>query len=257
MCGRYSLIHGLSDVALDLGFDPGGLVAESPDADRPRYNIAPGRRGLVVRMSETAEADSAAVAGWMRWGLVPHWTKGDSSAAGVGYRMINARAETVDSKPAFRGLIKSRRCLIPADGFYEWLKLEPEKKRGLKQPWRLTVDGGEVFTMAGLWTRWQPDKGPALESYTIITTTANNVVARIHDRMPVIVDRDDRAAWLDPGLSRAVELKKLLIPFPAERMGSTMVSRLVNSPTNDDARILIRDEDRPEVEPDLFGGLGD
>lgn len=200
MCGRYALHASPEVIALTYG------LAEMP-AVQPRYNIAPTSQVLIVRQDETA-----AVTAQVRWGLVPRWAKDPS----IGARMNNARAETVAQKPSFREAYRRRRCLIPANGYYEW-KLE----HGLKQPYYITPSSGALFAFAGLWEQWQD-----LQTCAIITTEANEKMAHVHDRMPVILDRDDYPRWLagEEGLlhacaSNAIDIRR--------------VGRAVNNARND------------------------
>lgn len=243
MCGRYSLSQGLTDLATDMGFGPELFTAGEIEPLEPRYNIAPGQQAPVIVVAEEEEGKPPLLK-MMRWGLVPPWAKDMN----IGFRMINARSETVAEKPAFRGLLKSRRCLIPVDGFYEWRK-KPGKPKD-KEPFRFTVGDGGVFTLAGLWSLWQPTKegqpkeGPPLESYTIITTAANGLVADIHDRMPVILAGEDRLAWLDRDISDPEQLKLLLTPFDPGKMGKHPVSKLVNSARNEGPEVLVPEEDQ-------------
>ena len=167
----------------------------------------------------------------MRWGLIPSWAKEEK----VGFRMINARAETIDSKPAFKKLFKTRRCLVLADGFYEWRQDSGGKA---KAPYRFVLREGRPFAMAGLWDAWSEGQGPALLTYTIITTSANKVVGRVHPRMPVILDARGRREWLDraAGPERLAELLK---PFDSSAMEGYRVSSGVNKPANDHENLIL------------------
>jgi putative SOS response-associated peptidase YedK len=165
----------------------------------------------------------------LRWGLVPSWA--DDPA--VGNRLINARAETVASKPSFRAAFRQRRCLVPADGFYEW-----QKQAGKKQPFYIHLRGGGPFAFAGLWERWQGADEP-IESFTIVTTEANELVRSLHERMPVILPREAYKHWLDPAYAKLEELQALLRPYPAEEMAAFPVSTRVNSPRVDDAACIV------------------
>ena len=160
----------------------------------------------------------------LHWGLVPSWAKEEA----IGSRLINARAETVTEKPAFRAAFRSRRCLVLADGFYEWQRLGTRK-----QPYFISFRDRRPFAFAGLWERWQSGSGRSVESCTIITTSANEAVAPVHDRMPVILDPHDHAAWLDTGSKESGDLIHLLRPQPSEAMEAFPVSLLVNNPAND------------------------
>lgn len=220
MCGRYSL-------ARPARLDPKAFGVEAfPDLP-PRYNIAPTQDVLAV-----LEHDATRSAELLRWGLVPGWAKDPA----VGARMANARAETVAEKPSFRNAFRSRRCLVPADGFYEW-QVVPGAKR--KQPHRIRMADDEPFAFAGLWESWRPaaksaDEAAALRSCALLTTAPNALMRPIHDRMPVIVAPDDYDAWLDPATPPA-DVLALLRSFPAERMVAHPVSTAVNSPHHDEA----------------------
>lgn len=212
MCGRFSLGTDPRQVAAAFGLAPELLP------DQPRYNVAPTQSVLAV----VRDADGLR-AGPLRWGLVPAWAKDPA----VGSRMINARSETVDSKPSFRSLFRGRRCWVLADGFYEWKK-EPGK--GPSQPYYFRMPDGRPFAFAGLWDRWARGDDE-LVTCTILTTAPNAVVAPVHDRMPVILPAEVRDRWLDPDTG-AMELKALLRPYPGELEGFP-VSRLVNAVAND------------------------
>lgn len=218
MCGRYVLKATLPDIARMLGMDV-DLALE------PRYNIAPTTEVLACRMEAPGEKALAR----LRWGLVPHWAK----QAEGGYRMINARAETVAGKPAFRGPFRKRRCLIPADGYYEWKSVG-----GRKQPYYFSMKDQRPFCFAGLWDRWRPAEGEPLETCTIITTGANALGAPVHPRMPVILPPDAYDPWLDPSLDRAEDVLPLLAPFPPDAMTVYPVSTLVNNARVDEPRCI-------------------
>lgn len=218
MCGRYSLTT--APEAMRRLFATTGALPNYP----ARFNIAPTQTAPVVRLDAAGSRELAL----LRWGLVPSWSKGMDRR----FSMINARAETVATKPAYRGPFRDRRCLVPADGFYEW-----KSEGGAKQPYRFTLKDGGLFAFAGLWDRWQDPTGGTVESYTIIVTTANELVRAVHDRMPVILDSAARDRWLDPQ-AKPAELTGLLKALPVETMTSTRVSRRVNSPANDDAACI-------------------
>jgi putative SOS response-associated peptidase YedK len=186
----------------------------------PRYNIAPTQAVLVVRRDQ----QGALRASLMRWGLIPSWA-GDPS---IGARTINARAETAASKPSFREPLQRKRCLIPADGFYEWQRAAKQK-----QPCCFEVGDGAVFAFAGLWDSWRGRDGQAVESCTILTTTPNQL-ADVHDRMPVILASEQLDRWLDPSMQDAVTAVALLTPFDSHRMRRYPVSTRVNAVVNDD-----------------------
>jgi putative SOS response-associated peptidase YedK len=215
MCGRYTLYTDLDRLIEQFELFRAADI-------QPRYNIAPSQMVPVVRQAEEGRELVA-----MRWGLIPSWAKDEKA----GYSMINARAETVAEKPAFR----RRRCLIPVDGFYEWKKLERAK-----QPFHVRLRNGEPFAFAGLWEHWQGPEGRTVESCAIIVTDANELMRPIHDRMPVILDRGSYATWLDPNLTDAERLKALLAPYPNERMEAQPVSAAVNSPKNDRADLIFQ-----------------
>jgi putative SOS response-associated peptidase YedK len=216
MCGRYRLARKKEILA--------EIFNAGDDADwAPRYNVAPGQDVPVIRQDATRPVRSLSL---MRWGLVPSWAT-DHKA---GYKMINARAETVADKPAFREPLQSRRCLLPADAFYEWAK---DGKAKLPHCFARADDS--VFAFAGLWDRWRNAKGDVLSTCSIITTSANALVSGIHDRMPVILEPENYDLWLDPGFRKTEPLLDLLKPCPPQFMRSWRVGPRVNSVMNDDA----------------------
>ena len=192
----------------------------------PRYNIAPTQQILAVRQSTGKEVREAV---FLRWGLIPRWAKDPS----IGNRMINARAETLAEKPAFRSAFRSRRCLVPSNGFYEWKK---EEKR--KQPYYIRPRGRSSFAFAGLWERWQGPEGSLVESCTLITTEANELISKLHDRMPAILSPSEYALWLDPGVSDSTRLIPLLRPYPAQELEAFPVGAIVSNPRMDDSRCI-------------------
>jgi putative SOS response-associated peptidase YedK len=200
-----------------------------PETYTHRFNLAPQQRALIVR-----ERDDEREAVMAKWGLLPHWAKD----AKIAFKMINARAETLTEKPAYRSLIGKHRCLIPADGFYEWTS----GSDGKKQPMHFHLPGYELFAFAGLWTsRTDDGTGEIIESCTIITTTPNELVAPVHDRMPVILPTGAEAVWLDPTIAKEHALS-VLEPYPADLMLALPASTRVNSVRNDDCGLL-RTED--------------
>lgn len=213
MCGRYTLTAPKDSIA--DAFDLSSL----PEL-HPRYNIAPTQEVAVVRRGPNGEREMAL----LHWGLIPFWAKDPS----IGNRMINARAETVAEKPSFRNAYKKRRCLVVADGFYEWKK----EASGPKQPFYVRLKEGEVFAFAGLWEKWDKEE-EAIESCTLLTTSPNTLMAEFHHRMPVILHPDDYDTWLDPELKGGERLEGLLQPYEPEAMEAYPVSRMVNSPAND------------------------
>ena len=194
---------------------------------QPDYNIPPGVDIWAVK--NEPGSDAAAIAR-LRWGLVPHWAKDPK----IGNRMINARSETVAEKPAFRNAFQKRRCIIPADGFFEWQR---EGKQRI--PYHIHLEDREPFAMAGLWERWNSPQGDSLESCTILTTTPNKVMEPLHDRMPVILAQDQIATWMNSSTSVG-ELKSMTLPYPADQMHAYPVSSLVNSPRHNSPECLER-----------------
>jgi putative SOS response-associated peptidase YedK len=213
MCGRYTLTR-----MKGLGKTFGEIGGEA------RYNIAPTQK-VVVR---TGAGDQPEL---LRWGLIPSWAKDEK----IGYSLINARCETVVAKPAFREAMAKRRCLVAADGFYEWRK-NPD---GTKTPMYIRMKGGEPFAFAGLWETWRNPTGEVVRSCTIVTTTANSLMAGIHDRMPVILGEADYDKWLGTGLVGATEAAGLLVPFGVEGMDAYPVSTRVNNVRNEGAELLL------------------
>jgi len=215
MCGRYRLSR--ADKYVAEHFDIADEVEWSP-----RFNIAPAQRVAVVRQSPERPVRQFSA---MRWGLIPFWAKD----ASVGYKMINARAETVADKPAYRESFKNRRCLIPADGFYEW------KREGkTKQPYHFGMADDSIFAFAGIWDRWKNPQGEMIETCSIITTTPNALLLDVHDRMPVILHVDNYDLWLDPAFKNAHDLREMLRPYEPMLMKRYPVSTRVNLVKNDD-----------------------
>jgi putative SOS response-associated peptidase YedK len=220
MCGRYTITVTIEELMLHFFID-----TPAPPYHRPKYNVAPGQLipaivgdGSVNRLGE------------LKWGLIPPWAKDEK----VGYMMINARAETLTEKPAFRVPIERKRCLIPADSFYEW------KRDGAKgrQPMRIMLKSGGLFAMAGLYETWVREDGVKISSCTIVTTTPNRLVADVHDRMPVILRREDEPLWLDRGVRDISRLQPLLRPYPEEEMTLYPVSPAVGSVKNDSPALI-------------------
>lgn len=216
MCGRYT-------ITLDLDTILAQLNLELPDFGfEARFNIAPTQRLPVITSDDPHGLQL------FKWGLVPFWAKNPA----IGNKMINARGETVDSKPAFRSAFKSRRCLAIADGFYEW-----KKSPTGKIPHHIHLKSREAFTIAGLWESWEDPEGKPLRTFTLITTTPNALMADIHDRMPVIIGPQDRALWLDPEASPEA-LKALIKPLEDGLLEADPVSTKVNSPRNEGPELL-------------------
>ena len=244
MCGRYELHTHPAAIALAFG------LAETP-ALRPRYNIAPTQDVPIVRQNAAGERECVDV----RWGLVPRWAKDPS----IGTRMINARAETIAEKPSFRNAFRRHRCLIPADGFYEW-----QATAGGKQPMHIGRRDEAPFGFAGLYERWLAADGGVLDTCTILTTTANDLLRPIHDRMPVIIAPESYARWLDVAQA---DVADLLVPYPSAALAFHPVSTRVNAVRNDDPALIApvatspaasvprpapaRTEDEDEAEPEL------
>jgi putative SOS response-associated peptidase YedK len=213
MCGRYTLRTPVDSLVERLKID------EYPSSILPSYNIAPTQEVAAV-----VEEDEERKLELFRWGLIPSWAKDPE----IGSRMINARGETVSEKPSFRKAFKARRCLILADGFYEWQKIDNGK-----QPYHVRMKGESPFAFAGLWEIWNGD-GDEVRTCAIITTEANDLMSEIHHRMPVILHPEDYEMWLDPSFEEKEPLSALLKPYPDEAMEAYPVSRRVNSPTNDE-----------------------
>jgi putative SOS response-associated peptidase YedK len=217
MCGRFTLTTDLSFLQTRFDLEVANLKLS------PRYNIAPTQEVLTVVNHGSRNQGRT-----MRWGLVPFWAKD----ATIGSRMINARAETIAENRVFRQVFPKQRCLVVADGFYEW-KTTPTGKA----PMRIVLKSGEPFAFAGLWSTWRPREKPDSEpiySCTIVTTIPNALMEPIHNRMPVILSREAESLWLDPALTSSGELRELLIPYSPTEMTAYQVSTVVNSPRNND-----------------------
>lgn len=224
MCGRFTL----TPEAIALLGEVFG-VDEMPPL-LPRWNIAPTQDVAVVRL-----LDGRRHLDLLRWGLIPPWTQDPKK----GPLLINARADTVAEKPSFRQALKLRRCLVPADGFFEWAPPpEGAPKTAKKQPWWFRLKDEGLFALAGLWEVWTPPEGAPVASFTLITTEANEVVARVHDRMPVILPREAWSRWLDPTVREARDVLELLRPYPAALMSARPVSQRLNSAREDDPSLL-------------------
>jgi putative SOS response-associated peptidase YedK len=232
MCGRYRLSRRKEILAEHFGADFSEMDWE------PRFNIAPTQPVPVVRRDQSG----ALRASLMRWGLIPSWAADPS----IGARTINARAETAASKPSFREPLQRKRCLIPADGFYEWRRIAKKK-----QPFCFEVEDGAIFAFAGLWDRWRGLDGQGVESCTILTTTPNELLADVHDRMPVILAPQERDRWLDTSMQDAAAAVALLTAFDSHRMRRYPVSTRVNAVANDDPECSAP-VDLPAVTANLF-----
>lgn len=223
MCGRYA--SKTPPEAMRQLFSTKNLVPNYP----ARFNLAPTQDGLVVRYNPAASERSLDV---LRWGLVPHWAKDP----GIGSKLINARAEGIADKPSFKNAFQRRRCLVPADAFYEWRT--GADSRAPKQPFAIGMADGRPFTFAGLWEGWKAPDGQWLRTYTIITTDANELLASIHDRMPVILAAEEYPRWLGEQSAEPQELLAMLRPFPADLMTMHPVSRAVSNVRNDGSELL-------------------
>jgi putative SOS response-associated peptidase YedK len=226
MCGRFAR-RSTQEVLADWF----GVELEDMPWFAPTFNAAPQSTQPVVRLNRDSGSREFAL---MRWGLVPFWAKD----AKFGYSTINARAEEAPSKPAYREALKKRRCLVPADAFYEWQRLDQKNK----QPYAIALKSGEPYALAGLWECWKPQEGPPLETFTILTTDPNELMQSIHNRMPVILEPRDYERWLDSGGGNSGELARppvdLLRPYPAEKMKAWQVSQRVGNVRNNDPELL-------------------
>jgi putative SOS response-associated peptidase YedK len=229
MCGRYTLTRPAAEVAAEF-------AAGDPPATAPRYNVAPTQPALVVRRAGERRQCSL-----LRWGLVPPWSESPSGSA-----LINAMSETAAGKRTFRDAFRRRRCLVPADGFFEWLA--EGKKR---HPYLFALADGGLFAFAGLWEAWEKE-GERLESVCILTTEANELVRPLHDRMPVILPRQAHDLWLDPAVDDPNRLQELLRPFPAALMAARAVSAAVNSVKNEGPQCVAPAEPAGPSQTSLF-----
>ena len=218
MCGRYTMHHPLKQIEMHFGVN--ATKAETTE----RYNISPTQSVPVV-----LEHEGSRLLDSFQWGLIPVWAKDP----GIGNKMINARAETLADKPAFKPALSRRRCLIPADGFYEW-----RKDGALKQPMYVRRKDGELFAFAGLWETWKQEDGSPLHTCTIITTSANDAMRPIHERMPVMLLPEDEALWLDVAGHGPADAMSVLAPYPSGLLDIYPVDRRVNVPTVDDPTLL-------------------
>jgi putative SOS response-associated peptidase YedK len=220
MCGRFTLTQPPEAIA--KAFD----LAVAPILE-PQYNIAPTQMVAAVLFKPESENRQFQQ---LRWGLIPSWAKDP----GMGAKLINARAETVAEKPAFRSAFKHRRCLVVADGFYEW-----HRENGKKQPYYFRLQDGQPFGFAGLWEQWKSPQGEEISSCTILTTEANDLLQTIHERMPVIIQPKDYDLWLNPEVQTQQPLQQLLQPYEPEAMTAYPVSTLVNSPKHNSPECII------------------
>jgi putative SOS response-associated peptidase YedK len=213
MCGRFVL-----EISPELLMKVYRLPS-IPDW-QPRYNIAPGQNVAVIRQHNGGDRALA----WLQWGLIPSWAKEQS----IGHKMINARCETVHEKPSFKHAFQARRCIIPASGFYEWEKRGPEKI-----PHYIHLRDHQIMSFAGLWEKWTSSEGKTLETCTILTTAANSLLKKLHDRMPVILHSEEIELWLNRGIDDVNRLKGLFHPYPSDQLAEYVVSKAVNHPAND------------------------
>lgn len=219
MCGRFVLETNVAQLVKTY------RLATAPDLV-PRYNIAPGQQVAVVRQNHDDQRQLVT----MRWGLIPAWAREPS----VGSRMINARSETVHEKPSFRQAFRTRRCIIPASGFYEW-----QHARGGKIPHYFFLLDGQVMSLAGLWEKWKDPRGQEIESCTILTTAANAIIKPFHDRMPVILHGDEFDLWLDRNVDEDGRLAELFHPYPSDLLTTHPVALAVNKPGHDDPSCIL------------------
>ncbi len=215
MCGRFSLTT--DEAVLNERFRLAGGI----EPYVARYNCAPTQNLAVIIAEEPLRLR------FFRWGLIPFWAKDEKT----GHKMINARAEGIDDKPSYKHAFRQRRCLVPADGFYEW------KNKNGKTPYRITLKNNLPFAMAGIWEAWKSPEGKIIYTFSIITTTANVLMQGIHDRMPVILSPETEETWLKS--SHPGELRELLRPYDTEQMQAYEISKLVNSPANESPAILL------------------
>jgi len=221
MCGRFA--QAASPEAIAELFD---LPLSAVPPYTPRYNLAPTQPALVLRRHPMTHQKELT---FLTWGLIPSWAKDPS----IGQKLINARAESLTEKPAFRAAFRRRRCIVPADGFYEW------KKTGDgKQPYFIARKDGKPMALAGLWERWESPDGSVIESFALITTAPNALVRKIHNRMPAILPEDAFDLWLDPFADLSVLKELLMTPYPADRLKAWPVSTLVNNPAHDDPSLI-------------------
>jgi putative SOS response-associated peptidase YedK len=214
MCGRFTLHSRLILLLQQFALEAGPELA-------PRYNIAPTQLVPVIHRQEGHRGRSMTL---MRWGLIPSWAKD----ASIGNRLINARADSVATKPSFRSAFKRRRCLVPADGYYEW-----QRQEGAKQPFYIRLQDESPFAIAGLWETWHAGRPDQIDSFTLITTDANEATAAIHDRMPAILDPANYDRWLDPDFDEAAPLVEMLRPLDFAEVKAEPISTYVNNPRNE------------------------
>jgi putative SOS response-associated peptidase YedK len=223
MCGRFTLFAKFDEILNRFDIE----AAIEQDLYEPSFNVAPSHSVLSVINDGTRNR-----LGYLKWGLIPSWAKDEK----IGYKMINARAETLSEKPSFRQAFKQRRCLVIADSFFEWKK----GTDNTKTPMRIKLKSDELFAMAGIWERWKSPTGHTLFSCSVITTSPNELMRDIHDRMPVILKKEDEQTWLDPTIDDFSKVSGLLKPLQADVMEAYEVSSLVNSPRNNSPNLIQR-----------------
>lgn len=221
VCGRYSLFTDYAILMERFNIEE---TAVGEGEYTPSYNVAPSQQ--IIAIINDGHKNRL---GTLRWGLIPPWAKDEK----IGYKMINARSETVAEKPSFRNAFKKKRCLVVADSFYEW-----QRKDGGKIPMRIKLKTGEPFAFAALWESWKAPDGKTVNTCSILTTEANSLMESIHDRMPVILTKEEEKIWLDPNVDDAETLKSLLKPYKADEMEAYRVSEEVNSPKNNTPELI-------------------
>ncbi len=219
MCGRFVLKDNIKTLSKNFDFDQDDDVLFEP-----KYNITPGQNAPIIIKEETRKCAI------MRWGLVPSW----SNDPLIGFQMINARGETVAQKPSFKNSLRKRRCIVPSNGFYEWKKLDNKTKT----PYYIKMKNNKPFGFAGLWDTWNKD-GANLTTFTIITTSPNELIKPIHDRMPVILKKEDEDLWLNPDIQNSDVVLHLLKPFSSDDMETYEISTYVNNPRNEGEKCIV------------------
>lgn len=227
MCGRYSLVTFYQDLAEEFELAEAAMLPQ-------RFNIAPTQVVPVIRLCDSSDGFQRQLSN-LRWGLIPHWAKDPS----IGSKMINARSEEAATKPSFRVPLRRQRCLVPSTGFFEWQKVEGKTPRGFKkQPFYIRRRDEKLIAFGGLWDRWRDGDGSTIESFSILTTSPNELIRPLHDRMPVILQRSDYELWLDPKMQDPAKLNPLFSPFPESEMTAHPVSTRVNNTRFDDAACI-------------------
>lgn len=219
MCGRF-VLESAPEQLMKV------YRLSSPPDISPRYNISPSQKVAVVRQHNSGDRELSL----LQWGLIPSWSKDPT----IGYKMINARSETVHEKPSFKQAFHSRRCIIPASGFYEW-----EKSGKDKIPHYIHLREGNVMSLAGLWERWKSPDGVELQTCTILTTSANSLIKKLHDRMPVILHSEEFDLWLNKDVDDVKQLSELFHPYPSDQLTEYVVDKEVNSPRKDSPECII------------------